>query len=171
MEGASLKTVDQQIQDHEGQLARLLDLYLEGGFPKDVLGERKLRLEEMLVSLRRERGDLASHIRTVTLSDDPLGAVEDFCATIRKGLDRADFDARRRIIELLDVRGKIAVENGQKVLYLKCLVSHLEQQPLSPMPISPSSNSDWRNPVELIARHVIISDKMRKPSDQMGVAS
>lgn len=45
---------------------------------------------------------------------------------------------RRQIIEPLDVRGKIAYENGEKVIYLKCLIPP-EQQPLYPVP-----TSHWR---------------------------
>lgn len=133
--------VDTQIQEHEDQLTRLLDLYLEGRFPKDILTDRKVRLEEMLASLRKEQCDLAAHVRSVTLTDDQLGAIEAFCARIRKGLDQADFSAKRQIIELLDVRGKVAFENGEKVLYLKCLVRPQEQQPLLPIAISPSLNT------------------------------
>ncbi len=136
-----LSIVEQQIREHEGQLAQLLDLYLEGGFPKEVLTERKMRLEQMLTNLRKEQSDLAGHIRTVTLADDQLAAIEAFCARIRKGLDQADFNARWQIIELLDVGGKVAFEDGKKVLYLKCLVDPQGQQPLSPMQISPSLNT------------------------------
>ena len=44
--------------------------------------------------------------------------IEAFCAKIRNGVDQADFNTRRQIIEQLDVRGKIAFENGEKVIYL-----------------------------------------------------
>jgi hypothetical protein len=42
--------------------------------------------------------------------------------------ENAGFDAKSQIIELLDNRGKIACENGQKVLYLGCLLDFQEQQ-------------------------------------------
>ena len=40
-----------------------------------------------------------------------------FCAKIRHGLDDSDFDTKSRIIELLDVRGKIAFDYAKKVIY------------------------------------------------------
>ena len=94
----------------------------------------------MLVSLESEHTELLAHIRHVTMTDDQLTFIEEFCATIRTGLDLADFAAKRKIIELLDIRGKIAFENGQKVVYLKCLIDPNEQHPPLPMQISPSSN-------------------------------
>ncbi len=105
-----------------------------------MLIERKSRLEQMLTNLRKEEIDLSGHIHKVTITDDQADVIETFCAKIRGGLDQADFDARRQIIELLDVRGKIAFENDQKVIYLKCLIQPKEQQPLLPMQISPLSN-------------------------------
>ena len=63
--------------------------------------------------------------------------IEAFCAKIRNGVDQADFNTRRQIIEQLDVRGKIAFENGEKVIYLKCLINTQEQQRQLPMQILP----------------------------------
>ena len=67
--------------------------------------------------------------------------VDAFCAKIRNGLDQADFNTKRQIIELLDVRGKIAFENGEKVIYLKCLIDTQEQQQRLPMQILPLLNT------------------------------
>ncbi|GAB4540864.1 MAG: hypothetical protein Fur002_08300 [Anaerolineales bacterium] len=114
--------IDEQIQEYQKQLDKLLDLYLGGDFPKDVLTERKSRLEQMIGGLTKEKNDLAGHIRKVAMTDDQLSYIETFCAKIRKGLDKADFKTKRQIIELLDIRGKIAFENNEKVLYIKCLI-------------------------------------------------
>ena len=92
----------------------------------------------MLENLRKEQDDFARHVRKVTMTDDQLSYIEAFCAKIRSGLDQADFNTKRQIIELLDVRGKIAYENNEKVVYLKCLIP---QHQVSRVPISPSSNT------------------------------
>lgn len=129
--------IDQQIQENQKQLDKLLDLYLGGDFPKEVLTERKSRLEQMLSGLHKERNDLAGHIRKVAMTDDQLSYIESFCAKIRHGLDEADFNTKRQIIELLDIRGKIAFENNEKVIYIKCLIP---QQPVSRLLILPLLN-------------------------------
>ena len=133
-----LAIIDNQIQEHQKQLDKLLDLYLSGDFPKEMLAERKTRLESMLANLHKEQVDLAGHIRKVTMTDDQLSYIEAFCAKIRNGLDQAGFNTQRQIIELLDVRCKIAFENNEKVIYLKCLINPKEQQPLLPIVILPS---------------------------------
>jgi len=135
-----MELINEQVQEHQKQLDKLLDLYLSGDFPKDVLTERKSRLEQMLANLHKEQKDLAGHIRKVTMTDDQITYIEAFCAKIRNGLDQADFNTKRQIIELLDVRGKVAFENNEKVLYLKCLITS-EQQPRFPVLISHLSNT------------------------------
>ena len=71
---------------------------------------------------------MLAHVRHVTMTDDQLSYIEAFCAKIRIGLDHADLKTKKQFIELLDIRGKIAFENGEKVLYLKCLIDPKEQQ-------------------------------------------
>ena len=74
----------------------------------------------MLTNLSKEQNELAGHIRKVTMTDDQLTYIEAFCAKIKNGLNQADFNTKRQIIELLNVRGKIAFENNEKVIYPKC---------------------------------------------------
>lgn len=69
---ALLDRIDDQIKDQQKQLDKLLDLYLGGEFPKEMLTERKSRLEQMLANLSKEQNDLAGHIRKVTMIDDQL---------------------------------------------------------------------------------------------------
>ena len=50
--------IDEQIQENQTQLDRLLDLYLSGDFPKEVLMERKDRLEQISEKLLEERKEV-----------------------------------------------------------------------------------------------------------------
>ena len=77
--------------------------------------------------------------------------IEEFTRTIGEGIEKADFKTQRSIIELLDVRGKLAIENNEKVVYISC---KLGQQNRSPIPTSPLSNNHNRTPVRLTAKLV-----------------
>jgi len=46
-----LVVVDDLLVDHRAQLQKLLDLYLDGNFPKEILVERRQRLQETIDSL------------------------------------------------------------------------------------------------------------------------
>ena len=133
-----LDIIERRITDNERQLEKLLDLYLSDGFPKEMLQERKSRLEEVLINLQREHADISSHLQTIVLSDEQIEDIEAFCSQLREGLDNANFEQKRQIIEMLDVRGKLSIENEEKVVYVKCI---LGQQLLSVVRTSHSSNT------------------------------
>jgi site-specific DNA recombinase len=112
--------IESQIAETQSQLNRLLDLFVSGEFSKEMLLERKTRLEDTLVELERTKAELNTHLLTAVLSDDQIAELEAFCAEVRTGLDNATFEDKRRYFDLLDVRGKLTIENNEKVAYLSC---------------------------------------------------
>ena len=148
-----LALIENQLAENEQQLGRLLDLYLSGDIQKDMLQERKSRLDGLVHDLKKEREQLSTHIEELTYTDADIATIEDFCALIIQKLDIATFEGKRRIIDLLDVRGTLAVENDEGVLYVSCLIS---PQPQSLLLTSHLSNEDNRQqPVVVTARLVL----------------
>ncbi len=117
-----LSLIESQLREKDGELKRLLDLYLSGAFPKEMLIERKEHREKIVADLERERSDVVSHIQSVLLTDKEIAEIEAWRAEIREGLDAATFEDKQRYFTLLDVRGKLAVENNEKVAYIKCKI-------------------------------------------------
>ena len=133
-----LEIIEKKIEDQDKQLSKLLDLYLAGDFPRDLLTERKTRLEGNLASLRKEHQELQDMIENVTLSESQMEEIQEFCDSIRDRVDTASFEEKRQLLELFDVRGKLAVENGEKVVHVKCLI---RPRPVSLALTSLSSNT------------------------------
>jgi site-specific DNA recombinase len=123
-----LAVIDDLLADNRRQLEKLLDLYLSGDFPKEVLTERKNRLETTIATLEKERVDLALTLESQTLTDDQIMTIKDFAKEVAGGLEEAEtsFEAKRHIIDLLDVRVTLAIEEGQKVAYVRCLVDEVD---------------------------------------------
>jgi site-specific DNA recombinase len=117
-----ISLLDKRIGDKRQQLDKLLDLYLGGDFPKEMLTERKQRLTDTIAALERERADSDAQLTADALSDDDVQSMFAFAAEVAEGLEAADedFAMRRRIIELLDVRVTLAIEDGEKVIYPRC---------------------------------------------------
>ncbi len=86
-----------------------------GDFSEKVLAENRERLGATIQGLEQERAELSVQIDSQALTDEQISTVVDFAEEVGLGLVRAeeDFDARRRIIELLDVRATLAVENDE----------------------------------------------------------
>ena len=90
-----------------------------------MLLDRKQRLETEIQSLSTE-GDALREELTQGLTNEQVMELVAFSRQVAEGLDKADsdFDLRRRIIEYLNVRVVLAVEEGQQVAYLHCELGH-----------------------------------------------
>jgi len=117
-----LAVLDDLLADNRAQLGRLLDLYLSGDFPKEVLTDRKTRLAATIAALERERGNLAASLENETLSEERSATIAEFAAQAATGLELVgdDVQARRALLRALAVSGVLTVENGERVLYVKC---------------------------------------------------
>jgi len=147
-----LTLVDAKIAENKAKLDRPLDLYLEKGIDKETLLERETRLKSTLAELDTERADLFEHLRTNIPTDEEINSIVAYCEEIGVGLDSATFEDKRRYFELLDVRGRLALENDEKVVYVKC---KLGEQRLSVVATSPSSSNHNVTPIIVTARLVI----------------
>lgn len=132
-----LELIEKQIADQEVQLGKLLDLYLTGNFPRDLLTERKARLEENLANLRNEHEKTRQMLDGLALSDRQIDEIQEFCDSIRDRLDTSSLEEKRQLFDMFDVRGRLAVENDEKVVHVTCLIS---PQPVSLALTSHSSN-------------------------------
>jgi uncharacterized protein YhaN len=133
-----LALIEGKSTENQAKLDRLLDLYLDKGISKETLIERETRLKATLADLNSERGDLAEHLRTNIPTDEEIESIVAACEEIGVGLDNATFEDKRKYFDWLQVRGKLAVENDEKVVYAKCRIG---EQRLSVVATSPSSNT------------------------------
>jgi ribosomal protein S15P/S13E len=99
-------------------------LYLAGDFDKEMLTERTTRLAAIITALEEERAGLTIQLEAVTLTDEQIATITDFASEVSEGLEIAgqDFDARRKMIDLLEVRVTLAQEDEEKVVYVRCLI-------------------------------------------------
>ena len=117
--------IDELLADNYAQLNRILDLYLEGGFPKEMLVEKKTRLEQTVRALESEKVDLQDFIEKKTLTPEQYRDIQEFSRKILEGINllSCDFRTRRQIIELLDIQVTcLADDNGKKFVNLKCIL-------------------------------------------------
>jgi hypothetical protein len=101
-------------------LENLIDLVTESEFPQDMINSRREEIEKTITELNAEKTKLHNVIKEDTFSYEQIMELENFARAIAKGIKVADFETKRRVINLLDVRGKLAIENGEKVVYVTC---------------------------------------------------
>jgi hypothetical protein len=117
--------IDELLADHQEQLNRILDLYLEGDFPKELLVEKKRRLEETIRALESEKLDLKDFIEKRSLTPEEYEDIQEFSRKISEGINlvSCDFETRKQVIELLDIQVVCMLDDdGNKFVNLKCIL-------------------------------------------------
>ncbi|MFN8474895.1 MAG: recombinase family protein [Anaerolineae bacterium] len=119
-----LAIVEDLLQDNQSQLNRLMDLYLSGEIEKEMLLDRKRRLEATISALSSEQQALSERLADYELSPHMIENLQAFARQVGAGLTEADesLDVQLSVVELLNVEATLAVEDGQKVVYARCLV-------------------------------------------------
>jgi len=117
-----LETVENLLAENREQVERLLDLFLAGDFPREMLGERKSRLETTITALEEEKKSLQESLNAGELTETQTQNIIEFSKQVQMGMEKADqsFATQRQIVELLDVSVTLAVEDGERVVYLSC---------------------------------------------------
>jgi site-specific DNA recombinase len=143
-----LAVVDDLLSDHSAQLQKLLDLYLEGNFPKELLVERRQRLQDTVDALANERVNLVGLLESRGYLPEQLQAMKEYTKEIVAGLDEAeeDIEARKHIVEMLNVYAALVIENEEKVAYVTCVFKITPERLLI---VSPNTNRTDATPPPL----------------------
>jgi hypothetical protein len=117
-----MTVVEELLEDNKAQLGRLLDLYLAGDFSKDMLMERKRRLEETVAALDKEHSQLAATLDAQILTDDQMRDLEQFREKVSQGFEYAEdnYEERRRIVDMLDVQVTLDYQDDEMVIDAEC---------------------------------------------------
>ena len=119
---SKLAIVDDGIAKHKAQLSKVLDLYLSDAIDKGMLFERQQRLETMLSSLGAQHDELNSRLTGREITKDEFTIMQSFVSQIAARLGavnwEGDIERMQQVLDILDVKATLGLEEGEKVLYL-----------------------------------------------------
>jgi hypothetical protein len=88
----------------------------------DQILTKKKDIEHTIAGLKKMKEDLSSNLNSDILEEDQILELKGFLKSIKNSIKNVDFITKQRIIELIDLRGKLAIENNEKVVYLTCKI-------------------------------------------------
>lgn len=141
-----LDVIAQLIQNHQDQLSRLVDLYISGQFDKEILWERKNRLESTIAGLQSEQNALTDKVNGNSLTEEHVLSIMQFAEEISERMDTDDFEKKRELIELLNVTAELKVENNQKIATIQCILGTKNLQIKTKNSGMVGANKPWRWP-------------------------
>jgi site-specific DNA recombinase len=115
-----LATVERALAKEQGKLDRLLGLYLEGTWDRARLDRQRTGIQSAIDQLTERRRQLVEVLSAETMTRDQAEQMQAFVDLIRDELAdiSESFADREQLVNLLDVRGRLWVEDGQKLLQL-----------------------------------------------------
>jgi site-specific DNA recombinase len=117
-----LARLDAKLQALNEREARLLDLYLDGKRDKSKLDVEQAMIDRTRKTLTEERAEVAEGLEEVILSDERVQTIEEFSAEMREGAEWVTFADKRQMLGWLEFKGRVKVEDGEPVIYAKCLI-------------------------------------------------
>ena len=122
----TLERVENLLKKKQQRLERLLELYLDEALPKEEYTANRKPLEADIAAAENERRMIQIRLNVETLTPERIADIHEFAQKIGEGLEvidgEVDFAVKRQIINLFDYKVKLAVENGQQVVYASCVL-------------------------------------------------
>jgi len=105
------KKLEQQIQQFEKQIQRLIDAYQKEVITLDDLNTRKGSVEQKISQIQEQIKNLKAAEKSEMDYRKIFDNIETFCNAVNRGIKNASFEDRRKIIELLVE--EVIVKNGE----------------------------------------------------------
>lgn len=112
-----LETVHKLKKKAQGKLEALTDAYLDPdiGIRKAEYAQRRRSIEKEIAERQREATDLRARIETKTVTEEQVQAVEEFTAEVREGIDLLGLEDKRKVLQLLGIRGRVRHDRDQRI--------------------------------------------------------
>lgn len=128
---SQIDAANSKIAELNQELTELLDVLKDlkkGGKAYAAVLADIDRVEEAIGKVEAQRNKIKGQLSHVTLSPEDKDRLRKFAAKVGTGIEKArhDFNLRRAIVDLLDVRVKLVRENGKAFAYVTCILYDYE---------------------------------------------
>ena len=117
-----LRMVEEMLSAEQLKLERLIDLYLGGDFPKEIIIDRRVRLETQIKALGSEALNLRAAIDVEAISQDQVELVRQFGAEVAGELQVIGEDAElmEQVTNIVNLQVYLSSHNDEKVAIVQC---------------------------------------------------
>lgn len=120
---ARIALIDDLLAQERTRLELLLDLYLSGDMARDMLVDRKHRLEQAIAALEAERAEKEAELGAQLLTAEQVEGLKQLAARLALGLDEAeanDLELQQFILEQLNLTAKVLEGDGEWNVKVDC---------------------------------------------------
>ncbi len=118
-----LSATDRLIAEKRAEQDRVLTLYKRGKLDEERWAAEDATCQQEIDGHERQRAQRAAQLVKSQYTPEYLADVKAACASIATGIEHFNLAERRKVYELLEFRGNLAVEDGMKVVYAECVLN------------------------------------------------
>jgi site-specific DNA recombinase len=149
---ANQARVKADIAKYDAELENLGRMLYKGQCSEAFHDREKALVEQGKAEALAELGTLGDDLAGATLTDEHIATIEQFCAEVAEGLAGATFADKRHYLAWLEVSARLAVEDGEKVMYVVVKVMGNREHRLSEVSAISTYCPDWPQPLYVSAR-------------------
>lgn len=142
---AKLATYDTELEN----LGRML---YKGQCTETFHDREKALIERQRADMLAEQDKLSDDLAGAVLTDERVSSLEQLAAEVGPGLEGATFGDKRQYLNWLELSARLAVENGEKVIYARLKVLGKREHRLSEVKATSLYCPDWPQPLYISAR-------------------
>ena len=107
----------------ETKLEALTNAYLDPdiGMPKAEYTRHRQYIKKAIADWEREAREIQARLETEAITQERMEAIETFAAEVSEGIELLDFEAKRKVLRMLEVSGKVYHEDEDPWIELEGL--------------------------------------------------
>lgn len=78
------------------------------------------------MAVEKEHAELARTLDVVTVTRERRDHLHEYTQRIGEGIAKADFDAKRKIVDLLETQMELEHQDGNRIVHLRCVLGETD---------------------------------------------
>jgi len=118
-----LETMLKLKEKAQRKLDALTEAYLDPdiGIGKAEYSRRRKAIEKEIAEWEHEAQGMQERLKAEAITQEQMEAIEEFAAKISEGIDFLEFEDKRKVLQMLEVRGMVHREDGKEWIELEGL--------------------------------------------------
>ncbi len=118
----------EQLEQINAKLVRIKQLHIDGIYSQAELRADKARHEQAREIIQEGITALDEQLATLGISDDEITLLKQFATRLRKGLDIANFEQKRKVLQMLNVQAELYMREGEKIVKVSCSLPNTQEE-------------------------------------------
>jgi multidrug resistance efflux pump len=130
-----LAALERELEEIRSKQAKVVELYLSEVYTLEEIKNAKAQMDAAVGAVEKEHAELARTLEVVTVTREQMDHLHEYTQRIGEGIAKADFEAKRKIVDLLETQVELEHQDGNRIVHVRCVLGEAD--------LSIVSNARW----------------------------